>query len=79
MYHGLPGLILEVTDGSQTLLCSKIVLNPKEKVKIEEPTKGKQVTQEKFDEILEKKMKEMRERYQHDRGDGHNVEIRIGG
>ena len=28
-YHGLPGLILEVNDGSETVICSKIVINPK--------------------------------------------------
>lgn len=79
-YHGLPGLILEVNDGSQSIMCSKIVLNPKEKVKIEEPTKGKKISQEAYDKIMEKKMKEMRDRYQHNReGDGHSVEIRIGG
>ena len=78
-YQGLPGLILEVNDGPVTILCSRIVLNPEKKVAIEEPTKGKEVDQEKFDEIVEKKMKEMRERYDSSRGDGHNIEIRIGG
>jgi len=38
-YYGLPGLILEVNDGNTTLICSKIVLNPKDKVKIVEPKK----------------------------------------
>lgn len=79
-FHGLPGLILEINDGSQSIMCSKIVLNPKEKVKIVEPTKGKKISQEDYDKIMEKKMKEMRERYQHNReGDNHSVEIRIGG
>lgn len=79
-YHGLPGLILEVNDGNQTIICSKIVLNPKDKVKIVEPTKGKKISQEAYDKIMEKKMKEMRERYRHDReGDGQSFEIRIGG
>ncbi len=79
-YHGLPGLILEVNDGSETLICSKIVLNPKNKVSISEPTKGKKITQEKFDAIMEKKMQEMRDRYQHNSGrEGHTMEIRIGG
>jgi GLPGLI family protein len=79
-YHGLPGLILEVNDGSETLICSKIVLNPTDKIKIIEPTKGKKISQEKYDEIMEKKAKEMRERYKHNReGDGQSVEIRIGG
>lgn len=78
MYWGLPGLILEVNDGSQTIVCSKIVLNPKNKVSIKEPTKGKKVTQKKFDEISMKKQKEQMERYR-GRGDGEHMEIRIGG
>lgn len=78
-FHGLPGLILEINDGKLTLVCSKIVLNPKEKLKIEEPTKGKIVSQEKFDDIMEKKNKEMMEAFQSRRGDGENVMIRIGG
>ena len=78
-YHGLPGLILEVNDGMETLICSKIILNPKDKITIEAPTKGKKVTQEKYDTIIEKKMQEERERYEHNRGDGNNIEIKIRG
>jgi len=78
-YHGLPGLILEVNDGRETLICSKIVLNPKDKISITEPTKGKKITQEKFDVIMEKKMREMEERYEHNRGDAHTMEIKIRG
>ncbi|MCF6294320.1 MAG: GLPGLI family protein [Flavobacteriaceae bacterium] len=78
-YHGLPGLILEINDGQLTLICSKIVINPTEKVNIKEPTKGKIVTQQKFDEIMEKKNKEMMERFQSRRGDGESIMIKIGG
>jgi len=78
-YHGLPGLILEVNDGSETVICSKIVLNPKDEVDISEPKKGKVVKQAEFDEIMEKKMKEMREQRNSKRGDGHEIEIKIGG
>ncbi|MEQ3661803.1 MAG: GLPGLI family protein [Flavobacterium sp.] len=60
-YWGLPGLILEVNDGKTSILCSKIVLNTKDKVEIKAPTKGKQVTQKEYDEIVTKKMEEMRE------------------
>ncbi len=31
-YWGLPGLILEVSEGRTAILCSKITLNPKEKI-----------------------------------------------
>lgn len=80
-YYGLPGLILEVNDDSQSIMCSKIVLNPESKVKIEEPTKGKKITQEKYDAIMDKKMKEMQNRYdsEHRGRDGETIEIRIGG
>ena len=77
-FHGLPGLILAVNDGSETIVCSKIVLNPKNKTTFSEPSKGKVVTQEKFESILEKKMKEMEERYSPDSRDGETIEIRIG-
>jgi GLPGLI family protein len=62
-YWGLPGLILEVNDGKTSILCSKIVMNTKEKVEIKAPTKGKKVTQKEYDEIVKKKMEEMREMY----------------
>jgi GLPGLI family protein len=79
-YHGLPGLILETNDGSQTIICSKIVINPKKSNDIVEPTKGKEVTQKEFDAIMEKKLKEMEERFRpNGRGDGESIEIRIGG
>ena len=77
-YQGLPGLILEVNDGSETVVCNKIVLNPEDEVKISEPKKGKIVTQAEFDKIMEKKMKEMKERYAPKRGDGQEIEIKIG-
>lgn len=81
-YQGLPGLILEVHDGKLTIICSKIVLNPKEKIDIIEPTKGKVVNQEKYEAIMEKKAKEMMERYRPkkgDRNDGNSFSISIGG
>ncbi|MDG5490023.1 GLPGLI family protein [Psychroserpens sp. SPM9] len=80
-YHGLPGLILEVNDGSETVICSKIVINPKNASSIVEPDKGKELTQEAYDKIMEKKLKEMEERFRsNDRNrDGESFEIRIGG
>ena len=80
-YHGLPGLILEVNDGSETIICSKIVLNPKEKMSISAPSKGKKVTQVEYDAIMEKKMREMRKRFERegDHDDGESFSIRIRG
>ena len=66
-YWGLPGLILEISDGNTQILCTKIVMNPKKKEAISEPTKGKKVTQKEFDQIQTQKMKEMRERFRNER------------
>ena len=60
-YWGLPGLILEVSAGNVIMLCSKIVMNPEEKIKIKRPTKGKVVTKKEYNEIISGKMQEMRE------------------
>ncbi|KAF2516317.1 GLPGLI family protein [Flavobacterium salilacus subsp. salilacus] len=62
-YWGLPGLILEVSDGKTTILCSKVVLNVKEKTEIKQPKKGQKVTQTEFEEIMAKKVQEMQEMY----------------
>ncbi len=62
-YWGLPGLILEVNANRTTILCSKIVLNPDEKEDIKIPAKGKEVTRAEYNDIMKKKMEEMREMY----------------
>jgi len=80
-YGGLPGLILEISDGKLSILCSKVVINPSGGVTLEEPRKGKEVSQAEYDRILEEKLKEMNERFTPDgrRGDNQRIEIRIGG
>ena len=60
-YWGLSGLILEINDGRTIILCSKIVLNTKEKVEIKPSKKGKVVSQKEYDETVIKKMEEFRE------------------
>jgi GLPGLI family protein len=60
-YWGLPGLILEVNDGKTVMLCSKVVLNSKDKVAIKPATNGKVVSQKEYDETVLKKMEEYRE------------------
>ena len=75
-YWGLPGLILEVSAGRTVILCSKIIMNPDEKDEIKRPSKGKQVTQEEYSEIIKKKMEEMQEMF---RGRGRDGGGRIRG
>lgn len=67
-YTGLPGLILEVSADNTTILCSKIVMNPQEKAKIEAPSKGKEVTKSEYQDIVKSKMAEMRDMYSGRRG-----------
>lgn len=59
-YWGLPGLILEVSAGNTTMLCTKLILNPEEQIEIEAPDKGKEVTKAEYQETIVSKMKEFR-------------------
>jgi GLPGLI family protein len=77
-FQGLPGLILELSYDSQTILCSKISLNPSKPIKIKEPTGGDSVSQSEFDAIMDKKMKEMESQYGRDDEDGNSFKIEIG-
>ncbi len=63
-YFGLPGLILEISDGEVSILCIKITLNPKDGVIIKKPSNGKKVDQKTYDEIQKKKSAEMMESFQ---------------
>lgn len=76
-YWGLPGLILEVSDGRTTYACTKVVLNPEEGVKIKQPSKGKKVTRAELREEMDAKTAEMAEKFSN--GKGGNVHIKIGG
>jgi GLPGLI family protein len=59
-YWGLPGLILEVSAGDTTMLCSKLVLNPEETIVIEAPKKGTIVAKNEYQDLIQKKMAEFR-------------------
>lgn len=78
-YFGLPGLILEVQADRTSILCSKIILNPKEAEMIKRPTKGEKVTQEQYAKIVKEKTEEMQEMYGGGQRRGQGNHIRIGG
>ena len=59
-YWGLPGLILEVSAGDTTMLCTKIVLNPNEKTEIKAPRKGDVLAKAEYQDLIQKKMLEFR-------------------
>lgn len=82
MYGGLPGLILEVKEGRKTIICAEIVLNPKEKIEIKKPKRGKKVTQKKFEAIMEKHTQEIIERFRSKRtkkGKESGITIEVSG
>ncbi len=76
-YWGLPGLILELGDGSTTYLCTKVVLNPEEEIKIKRPSKGKKVTREELRVEMDAKLEEMSKKFK--QGGKGGATIRIGG
>lgn len=59
-YWGLPGFILEVSAGNTTILCSEIILNPKDKVNVEAPDKGEITQIIPYRNTVQTKMMEMR-------------------
>lgn len=74
-YWGLPGLIMEINDGSMTYICTKVVLNPEDGVKVKRPSKGKEVTREELRVITDEKTQEMMKKYSNGGGEVH---IKIG-
>ncbi len=75
-YGGLPGLILEVNSdgGDRTLVATSVDLSPVNAEVLEIPKKGRKVTREEYDKIVEEKMKEMGAQ----KGEGgHMMMIRI--
>lgn len=80
-YQGLPGLILEINDGTTTMVCTEIILNPSEKIKIEEPEKGKIVSQAEYEKISREKSREMMEKFKSRNGVelGNGINIKMGG
>lgn len=67
-YWGLPGLILEVSRGNTTLLCTEVVINGEEKIAIVAPEKGEEITKIDYTETIENKMVEMRNNRMRRRG-----------
>ena len=61
---------MEVSNDNTTILCTKIVMNPKEKLKIKVPKKGAVVTLNEYEEIRTKKAEEMREMFRRRGGGG---------
>ncbi|MCB0457061.1 MAG: GLPGLI family protein [Flavobacteriaceae bacterium] len=78
-FAGLPGLILELNIDRTTILCSKIIINPKETETIQLPTKGKEVSREEYNKIVKEKTDEMRENFRNSGGRRNGGGRRFGG
>lgn len=78
-YAGLPGLILELNVDRTTILCSKIIINPKEAEGIHPPSKGKEVSREEYNKIVKEKTDEMRENFRNSGGRRGGGGRRFGG
>jgi GLPGLI family protein len=78
-YQGLPGLILEINDGKNLIVCTEIILNPTDKISLDEPTKGEVVTQVEFNKIQKEKSDDLMERMESrngiDLGNGVNIKM----
>jgi len=81
LYWGLPGLIMEVNDGMQTIICVKLVLNSDDDLTIQEPKKGKELNEEEFEVLMQEKMQEMEkiEMGGKQKEGEHTMKITIGG
>ncbi len=80
-YQGLPGLILEINDGKNMIVCTEIILNPEDAIIIEEPIKGKVVSLKKYTKIKKEKNDELMEKMKSRKGIdlGNGINIKMGG
>lgn len=62
-FGGLPGMVMqvEINDGERVITATEVITREVDKELLKEPTKGKEVTQEEFREIMREKMEEMKE------------------
>lgn len=75
-YWGLPGLIMEINDGSNIIICTEIKFNPDKEVSIVIPDKGKPVDNVAYDAIVKDKLAEMTQRSQQKKG-GKSITIKL--
>jgi len=78
-YVGLPGLVLavEMHNGDRRLEAISVEMKPLDKAIIKPPTKGKKVTPEEYDAIVDEKMKEMGAEHMEGGGGNHTWVIEI--
>ena len=72
MYWGLPGLIIELHVGQAVYVLKELIANPKDKIDIKAPDKGKVVNREKFEKERKKIFEKMQKMYKNRRGEKSN-------
>ena len=71
-YWGLPGLIIQLDDGKITYLLTKVVSNPKKKVRIRKPRGGKKINEKQLQKQLAKAEEKMDEMHKQEGSRGHD-------
>jgi len=76
-FCNLPGLVLEVNmdEGENVIIAKSLELEEVDKALLKKPNKGKKVTEEEYQAIVEEKMKEMG--VEKEAGSGHAVVVKI--
>lgn len=62
-FWGLPGLVLEVSTGNTTILCSEISINTNGRDPIDIPNKGEETTIANYRKVVKERMESMRNSY----------------
>ncbi len=68
-YWGLPGLIMELHTGNSVYVLKELLVNPKDKIEIKPPEKGKVLSQEAYEKERKKIFENMRKRSENRRGE----------
>lgn len=78
-YGNLPGLVLEVimNEGDHVISAKSVELKELDKALLKKPSKGKKMTPEEYDAIVEAKLEEMGVEHGADGGSNHTVVVRI--
>ena len=72
MYWGLPGLIIELHAGKAVYVLKELIANPKDKIEIKAPEKGKKVNYEEFKKERKEIFEKMQKMYKNRRGEKSN-------
>jgi GLPGLI family protein len=62
-FWGLPGLVLEVSTGNTTILCSEISINTNDRDPIAIPNKGEETSIASYRKVVKERMAAMRNSY----------------